>query len=371
MKTISTLILSNSNFKAILFLVMIFVPGTIFAQNMISNPTFSSGKNNWNYSGMNVEVEDETNYGGSNSNNKVAEIDKEVGLRQRVSITRGVSYQFKMRASRRTSGGTMANPGIRLKIYGSSSNTNYINTNKAYSNTSFTFTSEVFTFTVPSNSSDNHVIIEISKNNNNSTLGVIIDDVEMYNLSALSALPVKITSFNAEIRNRNAALSWTTENEINNHHYVVERSSNGTNFDSIGIVIGRNNTAAFTYNFSDKQMKSGSNFYRIRQVDVDGRSTLSKVLVVKNMNSADGIKVFPTAAKTQVNFSTNLENATNVQVMVADASGKIVYRSSRSLTAGSNQQAVSVDQLNNGVYYLVVRDAEGSINQTTSFIKVQ
>ena len=371
MKTISTLILTNNNIKTILFLAMIFLPGTIFTQNMMSNPRFSAGNANWNYNGMSVEVEDETNYGGSNRNNKVAEIDKEQGLRQRVAITRGITYQFKMKASRRTSGGTMANPGITLKIFGSTSNNNYINTNKAYNNTSFSFSSEVFTFTVPSNSTDNFVIVEISKNNNNTNLGVVIDDVEMYNLSALSALPVKMTSFNAEIRNRNAELTWTTENEINNHHYVVERSSNGTNFDSIGTVIGRNNTAAFTYNFSDKQMKNGSNFYRIRQVDVDGGSTLSKVVTVKNMNSVDGIKVFPTAAKSQINFSTNLENATNVQVMVADASGKIVFRSNRSLTAGSNQQSVSIDQLNNGVYYLMIRDAEGSINQTTSFIKVQ
>lgn len=371
MKTITTLTLNNKNVKNILFLIMILVPGLLNAQNMVKNSNFNAGKNNWNYNNMNVEVEDETNYGGSNRNNKVAEIDKEVGLRQRVAITKGMTYQFKLKATRRTAGGTMANPGISLQIYGSTSNNKFINTNKAYTNTSFTFSSEVFTFTVPANSTDSYVIIDISRNNNNSTLGVIIDDVEMYNVSALSALPVKMTSFTADMRNKAAELSWTTENEVRNHYYIVERSSNGVRFDSIGMVMGRNNTSAFTYTFTDKQMLNGNNMYRIRQIDLDGATTYSKVITVKNMNAADGFKVFPSAATTQINFSTAVAKSTAVQVIVADAAGRVLHQSNRILTAGSNQQSVSLDTFNKGVYYLVVRDAEGSINQTTSFIKVQ
>ncbi len=371
MKTITTLTLTNKNIKTILFFVLLLVPGLMSAQNLIKNANFSAGKNNWNFNSMSVEVEDETNYGGSNRNNKVAEIDKEVGLRQRVAITKGITYQFKLKATRRTSGGTMANPGINLKIYGSTSNNNYINTNKAYTNTSFAFSEEVFTYTVPSNSTDSYVIVEISRNNNNSTLGVIIDDVEMYNVSAMSALPVKMTAFNAEISNKVAVLSWTTENEIRNHYYVVERSSNGSRFDSIGMVMGRNNTSAFTYTFTDKQLLNGNNMYRIRQIDLDGATTYSKVITVKNMNAAEGFKVFPTAATTQINYSTTVEKATSVQVIIADAAGRVMHQSTRLLTAGSNQQSVSIENFSKGNYYLLVRDANGNINQTTSFIKVQ
>ena len=96
-------------------------------------------------------------------------------------------------------------------------------------------------------------------------------------------LPVELISFNAQVDNANVILDWTTATETNNKGFDVERASQnyviGVNFEweKIGYVAG-NGTSAQThsYFFTDKNVNSGKYYYRLKQIDFNGKSEYSK-----------------------------------------------------------------------------------------------
>ncbi len=114
-----------------------------------------------------------------------------------------------------------------------------------------------------------------------------------------STLPVNWLSFTAEkSTNASVLLKWSTAGEINNDHFIVEKRTDGINFTSIGNVLsaGNGNTVRH-YSYIDTKTVNGNNYYRIQQVDRDGRFKYS---VIVHVNMAGAIfSVFPNPAKTK------------------------------------------------------------------------
>lgn len=359
MKQIST--------KNLIIALLVIAPFSLFSQNLLKNSDFSNGSSNWSTNGMKVEINPENVYGGRNNRNNTAEIDTEVGLRQVVDITAENYYQLTYKASRRTSGGTIASPGINIQVIGDVTGTKYINTNRTYTNTSFAFADQIITFSIPKNATDKKVTIQFTGYNNNTTLGVILDDVQFIQINN-AALPVHFVSFTGELRNNSSLLTWKTENESNNRYFIIEKSVNGASFDSIGVVAASNRNAA-TYTFTDSKL-SNTNVYRIRQVDIDGASIFSKMIVLKKSVVNGELKVFPSTATTTVQYSLAVSENTSLQVAIVDASGRTVMQQLNQVNAGSFQQSLNVQNLNSGIYYLQVRSNDGSVNLTKTFQKM-
>jgi hypothetical protein len=336
------------------------------AQNLLSNSGFDLGNLSWLVTGMLAEINPETTYGGSAALNRVAEIDAQVGLRQKLAGSAGKTYTLTYKASRRTRGTTPAAVGMRVRVVGNNTGNVYLNYTEVYTNTSFGFSNKAKVFTVPANSVDDALILEMTGFNNPTTHGVIVDDVEMVMASA-SSLPVQWVSFTAELRNQQALLNWKTASEYNNSHFVVERSSNGTKYDSIGTVTAG---ASHNYSFVDGRVLNGTSFYRLRQVDIDGASKYSKVVTVKTNAAGSGIKLFPTVASSTVNFNVTADTKADVVVSVFDANGRMMIRSQRMLAAGANQQSVDVSSLGKGSYYFQLRSNDGTVNYSKPFQKI-
>jgi hypothetical protein len=91
-------------------------------------------------------------------------------------------------------------------------------------------------------------------------------------------LPVELLSLEAGLADQGVLLSWTTGNEYNSAGFAIEKSTDGANFDAIGWMESQG--AGSTYNFLDKQSAPGMNYYRLRQIDIDGASSLSRVVSV-------------------------------------------------------------------------------------------
>ncbi len=101
-------------------------------------------------------------------------------------------------------------------------------------------------------------------------------------ITATCPVPVTLLSFTAVLRNREVLLNWQTTAEYNNDHFDIERSNGGNYFSSIGIVDG-NGTTALPHNYSliDEHPLTGMNYYRLRQVDLDGHSSFSEIVPVQ------------------------------------------------------------------------------------------
>jgi hypothetical protein len=86
-------------------------------------------------------------------------------------------------------------------------------------------------------------------------------------------------SFTSIREDQSAKLTWVTTSESNSKLFNIQRSSNGSDFTTIGIVAARGNTSlTTTYTFTDAQPLSGDDYYRLQQVDINGKFTYSNTV---------------------------------------------------------------------------------------------
>lgn len=185
--------------------------------------------------------------------------------------------------------------------------------------------------------------------------------------------PALLLSFDGQVNNSTALLNWVMENQTNCKWFVIERAGATGGYDSISVVDGINNSNMTTYNFSDGHMLSGNNYYRLRQVDLDGVVRYSKVITLANNiddNATPKMSVYPNPAAATLNYAVSSNAPQQVTVQVFNLAGVVCYTSQQQLYAGSNQQSITLNGLKNGNYFLKVTNREGSTQFIQSFVKM-
>jgi hypothetical protein len=122
---------------------------------------------------------------------------------------------------------------------------------------------------------------------------------EIYALIANSCvpLPVQLTQFTAQRNKMQVTLKWTTASENNNKGFYIERQNGIGNWQTLAFV----NTMAFmgnsatdlNYSYTDINDLNGLTQYRLRQVDIDNKATLSDVRIVKGLDQLFNVRIFP------------------------------------------------------------------------------
>lgn len=108
------------------------------------------------------------------------------------------------------------------------------------------------------------------------------------------ALPVELTHFAARTKDDMVELDWTTATELNNDFFQIEHSRDGIQFQPVGKVKGEGTTTEIiNYNFMHRQPVSGTNYYRLKQVDYDGAFEYSDIVVVEVSSRAGGVQIYP------------------------------------------------------------------------------
>jgi hypothetical protein len=170
-------------------------------------------------------------------------------------------------------------------------------------------------------------------------------------------LPVKFVSFTATKNKNGAVLRWSVENEdANTAYYEVQKSSNGTDFSSVTTVSAiRNGLSANTYSSSVDNLSAGLVYFRVKQVDKDGKFVFTQVKTVK----IDGknLTAVPNPVKTSTTLSFELEENAAVILAVVDASGKQVYSSQVQGRKGANTTRIDMSKFATGNYTLKVQTA--------------
>lgn len=175
--------------------------------------------------------------------------------------------------------------------------------------------------------------------------------------------PVTLTSFKGRLNKGKAYLTWTTTNEVNNKQFEVEKSTDGTHFTRIGTVSGLGGVTN-TYNFTDENATAATNHYRLKQVDADGQSTLSRVIVLRGDMGDNQVKTTPNPFTSQINVSYQLAAEENLVIRMFDQSGRAVKTYYTTGGAGTNNINLSdVGKLPGGMYILEIK------GNTTSVIK--
>lgn len=139
-----------------------------------------------------------------------------------------------------------------------------------------------------------------------------------------SPLPVTLLRFDGKNIGEENQLFWTTQNEINLSHFIVEKSSTQNNgFEETGKVEAKGEMQALTdYHFMDKTPIEGSNFYRLKMVDTDGHFAYSPITEVF-FNSQLKYMLYPNPAKSHLHLSTSGASG-NMVFSLYNAGGELV-----------------------------------------------
>jgi len=165
-------------------------------------------------------------------------------------------------------------------------------------------------------------------------------------------LPVELTDFTATKMDDESLLNWKTVSEINNAQFDVERSVDGIHFEKIGEVAGAGSSSStIAYDFIDANPSKGINYYRLNQLDFDGRSTLSEIRQLEFGAQSTRINIYPNPVVDVVNIETSEQGAS---LQVYDMLGKLVMQNTL-----DNAGRVSTQDLISGAYIFRVLDASG------------
>ena len=183
------------------------------------------------------------------------------------------------------------------------------------------------------------------------------------NGSAGSALPLNLLTFNAGYDNNKVNIWWTTVNELNTSSFIIERSTDGRTYGSLGSVAARNVTGQISYTYTDVNPVSGEAYYRLKMIDKDGSFRYSRV-VVMNSRLIGKLSVFPNPATNGLTVS-HKKAGTNSTIEIISTEGRRVL--TQKLETGATQTSVDVSALPSGRYMLVINSHEkGAI----AFIKL-
>ena len=179
------------------------------------------------------------------------------------------------------------------------------------------------------------------------------DDVT---ISALSALPVSLISFEGKASDKFVHLAWKTAGEVSNDHFDIERSNDGINFIAVGKVNGAGTTQSERlYAFDDPLVGSSAViYYRLKQVDRDGKFSYSNVIklttpVLATINCSPN----PFSDYTVVKFS--YRQAGKAELRMIDENGKIIKTRFEDVHNGTN--SIRLDGMQNlkaGAYILEI-----------------
>ncbi|MEP6683239.1 MAG: T9SS type A sorting domain-containing protein [Parafilimonas sp.] len=190
-------------------------------------------------------------------------------------------------------------------------------------------------------------------------------------LDDCSILPVNIFNFGGFVKDNKAYLNWSTASENNNKGFYIERSKDGRNFTSVGFVNGAgNSTQIKNYTYTDltlKDMNVTTTYYRLKQVDLDGKYSYSNVLSL-NLKNLLQWRLYPNPVKDIATVELNLTATTKVNVQVISRDGKVVMNLDKGiLTQGTQQVFINTQGLAKGSY--IVRIKTDVSTFTTPVIK--
>ncbi len=148
----------------------------------------------------------------------------------------------------------------------------------------------------------------------------------MWRGTVSAAVPVTLVNFKGTILNRNAALSWNTENETNNKGFEIQRSYDGAQYKTIGFVPGAiNSSRSQSYVFNDKDLAQQVNYYRLKQIDLGGSSKFSNIVLLKTSFS-DDVKVLSNPFNNYLDLQLSKTFQAKATLRLLDISGKVVYQ---------------------------------------------
>lgn len=181
-----------------------------------------------------------------------------------------------------------------------------------------------------------------------------VDGIRVTNLWG-NIVPVELASFTAYAGGNTVTLNWSTATELNNSGFDVLRQSADNQWNKIGFVPGfGTSTESHSYSFVDERLSSGHYAYRLKQIDFDGSSDLSKLVNVEIINPAEYnlSQNYPNPFNPNTTIKFSIPEASNVTLKVFNTLGEeVTVLVNRTMEAGTHEVNFEASQFNSGIYF--------------------
>ncbi len=189
-------------------------------------------------------------------------------------------------------------------------------------------------------------------------------ETEEYTVNIQSLLPVELVSFTAKANGRELVdLHWETASELNTSHFTIQRSRDGIQFfDLESLSASGNSSSARKYESQDRSPFGGTNYYRLKMVDLDGTTAYSPIVQVEMQ--AEGfalLEMYPNPAKEGIQIRYRSEHEQPVQILLADVTGKKIQITEKASIKGENLAELPLSDLLPGVYFITIYDGVSKI----------
>lgn len=170
-----------------------------------------------------------------------------------------------------------------------------------------------------------------------------------------STLPITLLNLSASPNGKKVTLHWSTSSEINNRGFDIQRSTDGSNWTTIGFVAGVGNSSLTTnYSYLDDNLESRKYYYRLNQKDLDGRSKLSVIVTATVGGRGEYVlgQNYPNPFQNETTIQYSIPQAGKVNVTLFDISGRAVrVLVNGSKEAGTHAISLNTGTLTKGIYY--------------------
>jgi hypothetical protein len=184
-------------------------------------------------------------------------------------------------------------------------------------------------------------------------------DIGAYeNQTVIAPLPIELKDFTIAKINNSAKLSWSTLSEQNNKEFIVYRSTDGVSFSEISRINGVGNSSSLVaYNFVDTKPLNGTNYYQLKQVDFDGKTTDLGIRFVNFSIANAKVSIYPNPTARVVNVLFEANNFNSARLI--DSSGKIIEKTD--ITPNATNIGFDLAKYSNGVYFVQLAGRETAI----------
>jgi hypothetical protein len=162
---------------------------------------------------------------------------------------------------------------------------------------------------------------------------------------------------------------WTSASETNTSHFIIERTTNGQEFVEVGRVkAAGNSSSTLNYHVKDLNPEEGNNYYRLTEVDLDGKTYSGELVAARFSKTLRGISVIPNPAEKEIGVDFISDKNSPVTISIMNANGTVVM--SKDILCnndGLNDVPFNISKLMPGIYSVqIVTSGE---SRFTRFIK--
>jgi hypothetical protein len=179
--------------------------------------------------------------------------------------------------------------------------------------------------------------------------------VAQFQLNIDNVLPVELTSFAVNCENDYPIVSWQTASEHNSAAFIIHRSTDGIQWEAItSIEAAGNSNSKIDYQFEDVTTLRFVGYYRLTQVDIDGKQKVYDPIYTNCLKSENEVELYPNPAQDDLTISLSTKESAKVQIEFVNANGFMVISESHDAYAGVNHFKHNVEQLLSGIYYVKI-----------------